>query len=72
MTALGYRGWLYARHGELAAAEAELRPLVEIGLEQGMPLAVSSGDGSCSMRCSSDRRSTISRRRYAVDVIPAC
>ncbi len=43
MTALGYRGWLYARHGDLAAAEAELRPMIEFGVEHGMPLNISSG-----------------------------
>ena len=43
MTALGYRGWLYARHGALAAAEAELRPMIEFGVEHGLPLNISSG-----------------------------
>ena len=43
ITSLGYRGWVYARVGDLVASEAELRPLVQMGFEQGMPLLVSSG-----------------------------
>jgi DNA-binding CsgD family transcriptional regulator len=43
MTALGFRGWVYSRGGDLAAAEAELAPLVEVGMQQGMPLLVANG-----------------------------
>ena len=43
MTALGYRGWIRARAGDLAAAEAELRPLVDAVVEHDMPLLVAGG-----------------------------
>ena len=43
MTALGYRGWIVARAGDLAAAEAELRPLVDAVVEHDMPLLVAGG-----------------------------
>jgi ATP/maltotriose-dependent transcriptional regulator MalT len=38
MTAVGFRGWVTARRGDLAAAEAELRTALDIVVQAGMPL----------------------------------
>jgi DNA-binding CsgD family transcriptional regulator len=38
MTAVGFRAWVTARRGDLAAAEAELRTALDIVVQAGMPL----------------------------------
>ena len=38
LTAMGYRGWLSARRGDLLAAEADLRTGLEVSVQNGMPL----------------------------------
>ena len=43
LTALGYRGWLSARRGDLVAAEADLRTGLEFGVQNGMPMLFASG-----------------------------
>jgi DNA-binding CsgD family transcriptional regulator/tetratricopeptide (TPR) repeat protein len=42
-TAFGYRGWLHARRGELAAAEAEVRTPLDVAVQHGMTMLVASG-----------------------------
>ena len=39
---LGYRGWIFARRGDLAAAEAELRIAWDLVNQAGMPLLITS------------------------------
>ena len=43
MTAVAYRGWVTARRGDLAAAEAELRTAIDIVVQAGMPMMVVGG-----------------------------
>lgn len=43
ITAVGYRGWVYARRGELARAEAEIRPVMDIAMQNQMFLDMASG-----------------------------
>jgi DNA-binding CsgD family transcriptional regulator len=43
ITALGHRGWVAARRGDLAAAEAELRTGLAVVVQAGMPMMVVSG-----------------------------
>jgi DNA-binding CsgD family transcriptional regulator len=43
MTAVGYRGWVTARRGDLAAAEAELRTAIDIVFQAGMPMLLVGG-----------------------------
>ena len=43
MTALGFRGWIAARKGDLSAAEAELRTALAIVVDAGMPMMAVSG-----------------------------
>jgi DNA-binding CsgD family transcriptional regulator len=38
LTAMGYRGWLSARRGDLAAAEADLRTALDVCVQNGMPM----------------------------------
>ncbi len=38
VTAMGYRGWVAARRGDLVAAEADLRTGLDVSVENGMPL----------------------------------
>ena len=38
LTALTYRGWLAARRGDLAAAEADLRTAMEVSVQNEMPM----------------------------------
>jgi DNA-binding CsgD family transcriptional regulator len=38
LTAMGYRGWLSARRGDLPAAEADLRTGLDVSVANGMPL----------------------------------
>jgi DNA-binding CsgD family transcriptional regulator len=43
MTAVGYRSWMYARRGDLAAAEAGMRGPLDAVIDAGMPLMAASG-----------------------------
>jgi DNA-binding CsgD family transcriptional regulator len=38
LTAMGYRGWLSVRRGDLVEAEADLRTGLEVSVQNGMPL----------------------------------
>ena len=38
VTAIGYRGWVAARRGDLVSAEADLRTGLDVSVENGMPL----------------------------------
>ena len=38
LTAMGYRGWLSARRGDLVAAEADLRTTLDVCVQNGMPM----------------------------------
>jgi DNA-binding CsgD family transcriptional regulator len=38
LTAMGYRGWLAARRGDLVAAEADLRLSLDVSVQNGMPM----------------------------------
>ena len=43
LTAMGHRGWLSIRRGDLATGEAEMRSCMEVAMQNGMPLLVASG-----------------------------
>ena len=43
LTAMGYRGWISVRRGDLATAEDEMRTCMEVAMQNRMPLLVASG-----------------------------
>ena len=43
LTAIAARGWVHARRGELAAAEADLRTAWEVSVQDTMPLLITTG-----------------------------
>jgi DNA-binding CsgD family transcriptional regulator len=43
LTAMGYRGWISVRRGDLATAEAEMRTCMEVSIQNGMSLLVATG-----------------------------
>jgi len=43
LTAMGYRGWISVRRGDLATGEAEMRTCMEVSIQNGMSLLVAIG-----------------------------